>query len=63
MCANCGTWKHFTKNPDVLLQTFHLTCGNCASTNFEPRSLISEDTFDEERAKKETKKLMKGKKR
>lgn len=67
MCANCGTWKHFTRKNIIDESgikddspTAGQRCDNCDHDQFI--SLISQRTFDEDRAKKETVRLLKGKK-
>jgi hypothetical protein len=63
MCEHCGTWKHFKRKevPGNRLTrgSAGQVCDNCGHDQFI--GLISERTFNPERAKKETAKLLKKK--
>lgn len=55
MCVNCGKWSNFTRG-----KAFRCPCG---SDRVLQSSVHSQRTFDKERAKKETAKYLKGKKK
>lgn len=54
MCANCGKWNNFTMGQPY-------ECG-CGSDQNVQSSVLSQRTYDVDRAKKETAKYLKGKK-
>lgn len=55
MCAKDGQWNNFTRG-----QQYSCTCGH---HEFVQSSVHSQRTFDKDRAKKETAKYLKGKKK
>lgn len=57
MCNHCGEWHHFERDDSKFLQTEGLTCSSCGSSDFEPRSVRTERTFNHETAKRETAKV------
>lgn len=60
MCEKCGTWKPFTLKEHAINTYAGLVCDNDKSTNF--RDVISQRTFDAERAKKASAKWLKTRK-
>lgn len=61
MCENCGEWKKFVRSQHPH-NTYHgLECDNCGGHNF--RDVISQRTFDAERAKKASAKWLKAHKK
>jgi DNA-directed RNA polymerase subunit RPC12/RpoP len=61
MCDACGEWLHFLRKEGSMYATTGLSCENCGGKSFH--GLISERTFDVERAKKETAKWLKAHKK
>ncbi len=57
MCNHCGEWHHFKHDSSKFLQTDGLVCDHCKSSDFEPRSVRTERTFNHETAKRETAKV------
>lgn len=57
MCGDCAEWVFFTVKPENRHQistTKGEKCPHCGGQKVAPRSIISQRTWDAERAKKET---------
>lgn len=64
MCGDCGTWIHWTGRDGLMLQSSGAPpCPECGGVKHAPRSIISERTWDADRAKKETAALLRKKKK
>lgn len=61
MCDNCGHWQFFIRKDGGMSSTRGVSCEKCQGTAF--RDVISQRTFDAERAKKASTKWLKARKK
>lgn len=61
MCNNCGVWKPFIRQENTQNTYKDLVCDECGGTAF--REVISQRTFDVDRAKKISTKWLKSRKK
>jgi len=59
VCRECGEWSRLQVTPENYGQVTNKNrCTYCDSPRLDPRSVISEETFNPERAKVKTKEIL-----